>query len=83
MLQVEIRVKEKIDTDWSEWFQGLEISYHDDTETILSGSVQDQTALYGLLTRLRNLGLALISITTTDPENGNQDLVSGDNSGRK
>jgi hypothetical protein len=71
MQQVEIRVKGKIDADWSEWFEGLEISYHSDTETILSGSVQDQAALYGLITRLRNLGLALVSVTITDPENNN------------
>lgn len=78
MQQVEIRVKGRLDPDWSEWFGGLEISYHGDTETVLSGSVQDQTALYGLLTRLRNLGLALVSVMTSDPANGNQDWIALD-----
>jgi hypothetical protein len=76
MQRVEIRVKGRLDANWSEWFEGLEISYQGDSETILSGSVQDQAALYGLLTRLRNLGLALVSVLTTDAENGNQDWVA-------
>ncbi|UCH59632.1 MAG: hypothetical protein JSV61_15640 [Anaerolineales bacterium] len=79
MQQVEIRVKGKLDADWSEWFEGLEITYHGDSETVLSGSLQDQSALYGMLTRLRNLGLALVSVMTTDPENGNRDWVTIDN----
>jgi hypothetical protein len=65
-----------LDADWSEWFEGLEISYRGEAETVLSGCVQDQAALYGLITRLRNLGLALVSVATNDPENGEQDWVS-------
>jgi len=80
MQRVEIRVKGRLDADWSEWFEGLAISYHGVAETVLSGSVQDQAALYGLLTRLRNLGLALVSVKITDPANGNQDWVEVDNS---
>ncbi len=80
MQHVEIRVKGKLNADWSEWFDGLEITYHGDTETVLRGSVQDQAALYGLLTRLRNLGLALVSVMTNDPDNGSQDWVSVDSS---
>jgi len=79
MQQVEIRVKGRLDPDWSEWFEGLEISYHGDSETVFSGSVQDQAILYGLLTRLRNLGLALVSVMTMDPENGSQDWIPVDN----
>lgn len=78
MQRVEIRVKGRLDPDWSEWFDDLEISYHSDTETVLSGVVSDQAALYGLLTRLRNLGLALVSVTTSDHETGNQDWVPVD-----
>jgi hypothetical protein len=76
MIQVEIRVRGRLDPDWSEWFEGLEISYRGEAETVLSGSVQDQAALYGLITRLRNLGLALVSVATKDAENGEQDWVS-------
>jgi len=62
MISVEIRVKGKIDEDWSEWFEGLSIRYTEEDETILSGDVIDQSELYGLLGKLRDLGLALISV---------------------
>jgi len=78
MQQVEIRVRGRIDADWSEWFAGLEISYSGENETVLTGCVQDQAALYGLLTRLRDLGLSLVSVLTKDPENGSQDWVAVD-----
>jgi hypothetical protein len=61
MLTVEIRVKGRIDERWSDWFEGLAISYAEG-ETILTGNVADQSALYGLLAKLRDLGLALISV---------------------
>ncbi len=66
MLQVEIRVKGRIDTHWSEWFEGFEICNHED-ESVLSGTIRDQTALYGLLTKLRNMGLALVAVRTIEP----------------
>ena len=62
MLSVEIRVKGRIDENWSEWFQGLSIEYSEADETILSGEVVDQSELYGLLAKFRDLGLALISV---------------------
>jgi hypothetical protein len=79
MQRVEIRVKGRLDPDWSDWFENLEISFQDDIHTVLSGSVPDQAALYGLLTQLRNLGLALVSVTTSDHETGNQNRVPLDN----
>jgi hypothetical protein len=59
---VEIKVKGRIDEAWSEWFTGLAISHTDQGETVLSGSFVDQAALYGVLARLRDLGLPLVSV---------------------
>jgi hypothetical protein len=64
MQHVEIRVKGQIDEHWSDWFGGLMISYTDGDETILTGSIADQAALYGLIARLRDLGLPLVSVKT-------------------
>lgn len=59
MQQIEIRVKGCINSKWSEWFGGLTISHIESDETLLSGSVADQAALYGVISRLRDLGLQL------------------------
>lgn len=57
----EIRISGKLDQDWSDWFDNFQMTYKGD-ETILIGAVQDQAALFGLLTKLNNLGLHLISL---------------------
>ena len=62
MKQVEIRVKGQIDKQWSDWFDDLTLTHTDQDETILSGPVADQAALYGLIAKLRDLGLPLISV---------------------
>ncbi|MGD8243953.1 MAG: hypothetical protein PVI63_02035 [Anaerolineae bacterium] len=62
MQVVEIRIKGRIDEHWSDWFEGLTITYTDQGETLLTGEVADQAALYGLLAKLRDLGLALVSV---------------------
>jgi len=62
MHNFEIRVKGRIDEPWSEWFAGLTITHTDQDETILSGRVVDQAELYGLLAKLRDLALPLISL---------------------
>ena len=64
--QVEIRVKGRIDEHWSEWFDGFKITYHGENETVLCGPIRDQTELYSLLSRLRDLGLALVFVKTTE-----------------
>jgi len=68
MLHVEITVMKRIDFNWSEWFEGMTIRHTDKDETILSGTVVDQAALYGLLAKLRNLGLPLISVNSVAVE---------------
>lgn len=65
MTKVEIRIKGRINAHWSEWFEGLTIAHTDD-ETILSGEVADQAALYGLIARLRDLGLELVSVSSEE-----------------
>lgn len=68
MRRVEIRVQTCIDADWSEWFDGFEISYTEKGETILTGTVPDQAALYGLIAKLRDLGLPLLSVNRLEPD---------------
>ena len=64
MQQIEIRVKGQIDRDWSDWMSGLAITHTSLGETVLTGAVRDQAALYGLLARLADLGLQLNSVTS-------------------
>ena len=62
MQSVEIRIKGHIDENWSEWFEGFVITHNEEDETILSGTIVDQAALYGVLAKLRDLGLPLVSV---------------------
>lgn len=57
----QIRVKGVLDEKWSDWFDGLTITPQDD-ETLLTGPVRDQAALHGLLAKVRDLGLPLLSV---------------------
>jgi hypothetical protein len=68
MLRVEIRVKGLIRPQWSERLGGLAISYPIPEETLLAGVVADQTALYGIISGLRDLGLRLASVSSEELE---------------
>ncbi len=68
MQRVEIRVKGQIDEHWSDWFDGLTITHTAQDETILTGDVVDQSALYGVIAKLRDLGLPLISVNSVEVE---------------
>jgi len=68
MPQVEIRVQGRIDEHWSDWFDDLTLTHTEEDETILSGVVTDQAALYGLLAKLRDLGLHLLSVNQVEVE---------------
>lgn len=59
----EIRVAGRLGRRWSAWFDGLTVAPGDDGTTVLRGPVPDQAALHGLLSKLRDLGLPLISLT--------------------
>jgi hypothetical protein len=59
----QIVVKGHLDSEWSDWFEGLSITLVNSGETILTGPVVDQTALHGVLIKIRDLGLPLLSLT--------------------
>ena len=66
MQKIEIHFKGQINEKWSEWFGGLTISHSDPDETVLTGVVADQSALYGIISRLRDLGLQLASLSSEE-----------------
>ena len=57
-----IRVKNHLGSDWEHWFHGFTITHEGGSVTVLTGEVVDQSALYGLLQKLQNLNLALLSV---------------------
>ena len=58
----EIRIKGHLGSQWTDWFEGLTITLEEGCDTLLTGPVTDQAALYGLLKKVRDLGLPLISV---------------------
>lgn len=68
MLKIEIRFKGQINEKWSGWFGGLTVSHPEPDETVLSGLVADSSALYGIISRLRDLGLQLTSVRSEEIE---------------
>ena len=69
----EIRVQGHLENRWSAWFDGMELVLADDGSTLLRGQVSDQAALHGLIEKVRDLGLPLLSITHTGHPNGHPD----------
>jgi hypothetical protein len=63
----EIRLQGLLDDRWAEWFDGLRIIPQPDGTTVLSGPVADQAALQGLLRRIADLGMTLLSVNTLEP----------------
>ena len=63
----EIRLKGHLDDRWSDWFEGLILTREDNGETLLTGPVVDQAALHGLLRKVRDLGVPLLSLTRVRP----------------
>ena len=68
-LVYEIRIQETLSQDRSEWFEGMEMRVESEGQTILRGPIADQAALHGLLARLRDLNLTLLSVNPVEPEN--------------
>jgi hypothetical protein len=62
MLRVEIRVQGHLDENWTEWLDGFTLTHTEQDETVLMGGVKDQSALFGLIAKLRDLGVKLISV---------------------
>ncbi len=67
----EIRLKGHLDAKWDDWFDGLTITRADSGETLLRGPVVDQAALHGVLRKVRDLGLPLVSVNQIDPKQAN------------
>jgi hypothetical protein len=64
----QIRVKGHLGPQWTDWFDGLVITLEDNGETSLSGVVVDQAALHGLLRRIRDLGMPLVSVSRKEQQ---------------
>ena len=65
----QIRIKGHLGPQWTDWFDGLTITLEEDGDTLLTGPVTDQAALYGLLKKVRDLGLPLVSV---NPESNHE-----------
>ena len=71
----EIRIKGHLDDQWADWFGGLSIRLEENGSTLLSGPVVDQSALYGLLKKVRDLGMALVAVNPVKPDQGDEPEV--------
>lgn len=63
----EIRLHGHLGPEWSDWFDGFHITTNEEGQTVLTGTVADQSALHGLLSRIRDIGLPLIAVRRLDP----------------
>jgi hypothetical protein len=70
-----IRLKGHLDSEWTDWFEGLIVTLEEDGNTLLSGPVTDQAALHGLLKKIRDLGMPLLSVSPL--ENGSAGAPDG------
>ena len=66
MQRVDIRVKGQLDEHGSDWFDGLTITHTNQNETVLTGPIPDQAALHGLLAKLRDMALPIVSVKLSE-----------------
>jgi hypothetical protein len=65
----QIRIKGHLDNQWTDWFGGMTLAQEDNGDTVLTGLVVDQAALHGLLKKVRDLGMPLISVSIVESSN--------------
>lgn len=68
----QIRIKGHLGSQWTDWFGGLSITLEANGDTLLTGPVIDQAALHGLLKKVRDLGMPLVSVSSVEPEPSQQ-----------
>ncbi|MEJ2557005.1 MAG: hypothetical protein P8186_12390 [Anaerolineae bacterium] len=66
----EIRVRGELDSHWSAWFEGLTLAPLGNGETLMAGEIRDQAALHGILAKIRDLGLPLVSVVCVQSGTG-------------
>jgi hypothetical protein len=71
----QIRIKGHLDHEWTDWFEGLTVTLYDNGDTLLTGLVVDQAALHGLLKKVRDLGLPLVSVSPIEPSQADESDV--------
>ena len=74
----EIRIKGHLDPRWTDWFEGMSIASQANGDTLLTGQLVDQAALHGLLKKVRDVGLPLLSIIRIEPEQVAPDAPEGE-----
>ena len=67
-LVYQIRLKGHLGSEWTDWFEGLTITLEANSEMLLTGVVADQAALYGVLRKVRDLGMPLLSVSSVPPD---------------
>lgn len=73
----QIRLKGHLGREWTDWFEGLTITLEENGDTLITGPVIDQAALYGLLKKVRDLGLPLVSVVPIQSNDNNQLVQKG------
>ncbi len=71
----QIRIKGHLDSQWEVWFEGLAITLEKDGDTLLTGPVVDQAALHGLLKKVRDLGMPLVSVSPLENGQAHQSVI--------
>ena len=76
----EIRIRGHLDDQWTAWFEELTLTLEDNGDTLLTGPVVDQAALHGLLRKVRDLGMPLLSVNRVKPDQADEPDVKQSNS---
>jgi hypothetical protein len=74
----QIKIKGHLGPQWMEWFEGLSITLEEDGNTLLAGPVTDQAALHGILKKVRDLGMPLLSVNSVGTDSQNMSEQPGD-----